>query len=277
MSIYDRMMNIDRRIIYTILMLLVFIVVIKPLGLPVKITADTQKFYGTIDSLEPGSVVWLDTAYGPGTVGELNPMVIGTLHQCFANDLKVIITSMWEQGPTIAQNILDEVTPHYPDLVYGEDYVHIGYRPGGAAVVLQQWQKDIVEAAQDIDHQRNKLSDLPLIQEVPKLSNEYVDLIVVYETGSPGAIDYLTYVTQEQGIPLAVGIIAMSVPDTKPYLASGQYVAIIPGSRGAAEYEQLIGHPGKAIQAQDAISAAALYAVLLIIVGNIGYLFLQNK
>jgi hypothetical protein len=39
----------------------------------------------------------------------------------------------------------------------------------------------------------------------------------------------------------------------------------------------LIGHPGKAVKSQDAISTAALYAVLLIIIGNIGYLFLQNK
>lgn len=277
MSIYERMMNIDRRIIYAILAILVIIIVLKPLGLPVKVGSDTQHFHDYMESLPEGSVVWLDTAYGPGTIGELNPMVIATLRHAFSLGHKVIIAAMWEQGPQLAQDMLEMVMAEYPDVEYGEDVVHLGFRPGGAAAVLQQHQKSIEETVAGVDHLGNKISELPLMQEVPKLTNEYVDFIVVYETGSPGTIDYLTYVTQEQGIPLSTGIIAMSVPGTKPYLDSGQYEAIIPGSRGAAEYEMLIGHPAKAVKSQDAISAAALYAVLLIIIGNIGYLFLQNK
>jgi len=259
MSIYDRMMNIDRRIIYTLLAFIVFFTVLKPLGLPVKITPETQAFYDSIESLPEGAVIWLDTAYGPGTIGELNPMVIGVLHQAFRNKLKVIVTSMWEQGPQIAQDLIEQVAAQY-DVEYGVDYVHLGYRPGGAAVVLQRLQESIEEAMAGVDHLGNSLADLLLMKEVPRLTKEYVDYIVVFETGSPGAGTYLTYVTEKQGIPLSVGIIAMSVPDAKPFLDSGQYTAIIPGARGAAEYELLLGIPGKAVASQDAISAAALFA-----------------
>jgi hypothetical protein len=41
--------------------------------------------------------------------------------------------------------------------------------------------------------------------------------------------------------------------------------------RGAAEYEILVNHPGKAVAGMDAQSFAHVLIVLFIILGNVGY------
>lgn len=51
----------------------------------------------------------------------------------------------------------------------------------------------------------------------------------------------------------------------------GQFAGMLDGSRGAAEYESLLHYQGGATQAADGQTMAALYAVLLIVLGNLGF------
>jgi hypothetical protein len=96
------------------------------------------------------------------------------------------------------------------------------------------------------------------------------------DISSNGCAFTLEYAAEPTGIPMTCGSMQMSLPIDKPYLDSGQYRALIPGLKGAAEYELLLGRPGDALAGMDVTSMGALYVTLLMIIGNAAYLMLNR-
>jgi hypothetical protein len=263
-------MKIDRRIIYLIGAAVVVITVLYPLGLPVAISDLAEQTYAAVENLPDDAVVFISPMYDPGASGELNPMFTGFLYHSARRGYKILIGNCnWTLGPQVVHPIVTEIMGEF-GYKYGEDYIELGSKPGGS-VWIQNAVDDLVEAC-ITDYNNQPLASFPIIQEVPRLTKDYVDAIMVLDCGTPGAPEWLAYCTQPTGITLIVGEIQMSVPENMPYVASGQYAGMIAGSRGAAEYELLIGRPGKAIKAQDTMSAIALMVTLFILLGNIGYL-----
>ncbi|MGI6662435.1 MAG: hypothetical protein ACOX4B_03020 [Bacillota bacterium] len=79
-----------------------------------------------------------------------------------------------------------------------------------------------------------------------KLDAETIDLIVIYESGSPGMETWITYFPT---VPLCKGSVAAEISSSVRYIPTGQLKGLIPGMRGAAEYEKLVDRPGIATQA----------------------------
>lgn len=271
----ERLMKIDRRIIYLIAAALVILTLFVPLGLPVKISDMTRGAYSAIENLPDGSLVFIAPMYDPGARGELDPMFVAMLHQCAKRGYKMLIgNTSWTLGVQMLHPIVTDILGDY-GYTYGEDYIELGSKPGGS-IWMQQATNDLVTAC-ITDYNNQPLAQFPIISQVPKLAAEYVDAILVLDCGTPGAREWLTYVSTPTGIPLVVGVIQMSVPEHTPFLDSGQYKGLIGGSRGAAEYELLVGKPGKAVKSQDTMSVIALMVTLFIILGNIGYLTSRKK
>lgn len=262
---------IDPRILYTIIFIFTAIVVLNPPGLPVEIGRLAQEHYDYIESMPEGSILWLDAAYSEGASGELNPMLRADMIHAYRNGHRIVLHSMWLVGSRMAAMVLEDVMEFLPDMEYGVDIVHLGWRPGGASVILRSATRDIYETYDGVDHFANPLDDFPLMQEVPRLHPDYIDYAMIYETGSPGGADFLQYVTEPSGLPMGIGLVAVSVPGRMPFLDSGQYQTMIAGSTGCAQYELLIGEPGMALAAQDVLSIGMLYVTLLIIIGNIAW------
>jgi len=274
-NFWDRMQDIDVRIIYIVIFLVCTIAVIKPLGLPIAISNTTVQAFETMDSLEPGDVVWLDAAYSPGSESELNPMVLAVAHHAFKKDLKVVTFALWNMGQKIVQPLIEDRAEHFGK-EYGVDWVNLGFRPA-ALMVLRAMRDGIHDAVGGVDDFGTPLSELPLMDPdnpnaVLELNDKYVDLIVVFETGSPGTVDYLTYVALEYDIPIFPALVQVSVPGALAYVQSGDYSGLIPGLRGAAEYQILAGAPPTAATGTDAQSLGALAITAFIILGNLGYL-----
>lgn len=266
----EKLMKIDRRIIYIIGAAIVFVTMLYPLGLPIAVSPLTQTTYDGINNLPDGSLVIISPMYDPGAMGELNPMFTAFFYHAVERGYKIVVVNCnWVQGPQIVDPIATAIAEEY-GYVYGQDWINLGSKPGGG-IWMQSAVSDLWEAALT-DFNNQPVSSFAIMQEVPKITAEYVDAILVLDCGTPGAPEWLTYVTQSEGIPLFVGEIQMSVPENMPYVQSGQFAGMIAGARGAAEYEQLIGHPGAAIKSQDTMSAIALMVTLFIILGNIGHL-----
>ena len=279
-SFWHKAMNIDVRIIYTIMFILVAAVMLNPIGLPIPIGDDTQLYYEEIDQLaETGEVLWLDAAFGPGSWGELGPMVEATLRHAFDRGIPVVGMAMWQQGgrmfETAMLNVLED--PEYDHIEYGEHIVNLGFRPGGAAVVLRGATRDVYDTFGGVDHTGQSLDDMPLAMRVERLHPDYVGGAVVYESGSPGAIEYINYVHEPTGMTLHSGVIAMSFPAHKNLQDAGQLTGILGGATGCAQYELLIDHPGYAVMTQDVISIGMVFVTLLIILGNIGWLMTRQQ
>lgn len=266
----ERLMKIDRRILYIISLALVLVTIFFPLGLPVKVSALTQKTFDGVNSLPDGSLVILSPMYDPGSQGELTPMFTAWLYQLAERHYKIVIGNCnWTLGPQLVHPIVTDILGQY-GYTYGQDYLEWGSKPGGS-IWMQSAVSDFVNATLT-DYNNQPLSQFPITELVPKFSSEYVAALLVLDCGTPGGIEWLTYVSQPTGIPLYIGEIQMSVPENMPYVDSGQYSGMIAGSRGAAEYEMLVGHAGKAIKSQDTMSVISLMVALFIILGNIGYL-----
>ncbi|HCJ11451.1 MAG TPA: hypothetical protein DHW14_09875 [Clostridiales bacterium] len=271
----ERLMKIDRRIIYLLGAAIVFLTMLYPLGLPVAISDLARQTYNEVENLPDDAVVILSPMYDSGAMGELNPMFVALFRHCAERGYKIIIVNtQWVQGPQIVHKFATEIAEEY-GYVYGEDWINLGSKPG-AAIFLQTAVKDFWEACIE-DFNGQPVESYPIMQLVPKVTAEYVDACLVLNCGTPGAPEWLAYVCQPEGIKLVIGEIQMSVPESMPYVQSGQYAGMIAGSRGCAEYEQLIGHPGQALKAQDTMSAIALMVTLFIILGNIGYLATRKK
>jgi hypothetical protein len=110
------------------------------------------------------------------------------------------------------------------------------------------------------------IEELPLMSEVQ--SAEDVDIIIGFQAN-------LQYWLRQWIIPHDVPLIACTIPASLPgylpYYQSGEIKGIISGMRGAAEYEQLIGKPGYAMNSQDAVSLEFLLTIILMIIGSIGF------
>jgi hypothetical protein len=52
---------------------------------------------------------------------------------------------------------------------------------------------------------------------------------------------------------------------------------MVPGLKAAAEYEQLINHPGDASIGMSAQSIAHFLIVILVLLGNFGYFLLKKR
>ena len=61
------------------------------------------------------------------------------------------------------------------------------------------------------------------------------------------------------------------------YLASGQLFGIIPGVKGAAEYEKLVGYPGEGMAQMAYQVIAHTVIILFIIMSNVAYFATRKR
>lgn len=264
--------NIDRRWIFIIIAIVVVIPLLVPIGLPIRATDTSKDVFEAIESLPKGSKVLLSIEYSPSTKPENHPMAISMLRHLFRNDHIVYVTCLWPDGQFMAQDALTQVAEGEFGKKYGQDYVLLGYRPGGEAVV-----KGIVSNIRklySVDAKQTKIDEIPIMNGITNFK-DFAFLFSV-SAGYPGTIEWVQYAADPTGVPMSSGVTSIQVNEVMPYVQSGQMVGVLAGMPGAAEYESLIGKKGSATSGMDAQSVAHLVIVLFIVLGNTAY-FIERK
>ena len=281
MNTWEKLQNIDVRIIYLVLVVMVAIPLIKPMGLPIEISKETQMAYDAIEALPEGSIIIMDAAYSPSASTELGPANLAMARHCFSKNVRIIGFNSWELGGHYMKTYLDQAAEDFGK-VYGEDYICLGYKiPLGAtirAAINDTW------AAWKADVNGTSFSQLPLMDEFRSIKED-CHMVVVYNSGSPGAGNWVTYVGTPslnpgprnpdgfvRTIPINVACTSVEVPGSKTSLQAGIYTGLLAGGRGAAEYELLINYPDQGIASMDAQSMGHLAIIAFIILGNVGYI-----
>lgn len=268
MTLMEKIEALDRRIIYLLAWAFVLFPLLNPLGLPIPISQDSRAWYDYIDAIPDGSTILFSMDYGVSGMPELFPMTVATMAHLWSRDVKVVVIAFWSQGPLVFNTLLTQLNPEDFGKVYGEDWVELGYMPGGETA-MNALASDI-HAAFTRDFLENRpISEFPIMQDIRTAQD--IDLIVSMETGTPGLAEWLRQWQAPHGVPIIVGCIGVSVPGMIPYLNSGQLSALMPGLTTSAEYEVLLGRPGLAVAGVDAVSTSHLMLVLLVIMGNIAY------
>ncbi len=263
--------NIDRRIIYVIVLIALGFPLVNPLGMPFNIAPNTQQFYDYVEALEPGDVVVLSFDYSPSGKDELNPAALAVMRHIFTEKqgVRVIMLGFWVSGPMfidINMETLSELGIGN-DWVYGEDYASLGY-VAGAENAMSSFANDIKDTFRR-DRRGNKTTDLPVMDGVD--TAEDIDLLISFGSGTPGTPEFVRQVVEPYGTPYMTAMVSVSVAGAMPYYNSGQMKAFLNGLRGAGEYEALYGVPGAGTAAMDSYSFGHLTVIFFVIVGNIAY------
>ncbi len=273
MGFWEKLMKMDRRWIFLLIGLAVFIPFLRPLRLPLTVTKPARDVFEAVEAIPPnGPPLLIATDYAPSTAPELDPMYFAMLRHCLSTNRKVMMLALYPQGAGMAQAGLDFVLPEFPDAVSGEDYVFLGYQPGVQAVVMSLGED--IRMVFPADAYGVPLDSLPMMKNV----KNYDDIpLVVDLAGSSIPITWVIYAVTRYGQRLGVGVTAVSAAQYYPYLNTGQFVGMMGGLKGAAEYEKLIRKAGYTDARQiatigmDAQSIAHLVILFLIIVGNIAF------
>lgn len=279
MSILEKLQNINRRYIYLLAWVFVLFPLLFPLGLPVPIGRESKAWKEYIENIPSDSTIIVSLDYGVSGMPELYPMTVATMHHLWTDtaskNFKIVVVASWNQGPLVFDTLLDQMNPASTyGVVYGEDWIELGWIPGSetgmAALATDMWSqtpRDFLE--------NRPLSEYPIMENIK--TAEDIDLVVSFETGTPGLPEWLRQWNTPYGTPFIVGCIGVSVPGMAPYLDSGQLAALMPGLTASGEYEILIGRPGLAVSGLDAVSMSHLLVVLLVVVGNIAFFASKPK
>ncbi|HOD65548.1 MAG TPA: hypothetical protein PKW75_09890 [candidate division Zixibacteria bacterium] len=258
--------KLDRRWTYLLVAIAVIIPFILPAKFPVSITPEAKQLYNYVEELPNGSVVMLVFDYYPSTIAECEPMTRTALHHLFRKDCKVVtLSNIPLGGPTMAESVTREMARLYGK-VYGVDFVNLGYKADYVAVLRGMGQS--IKGIFPADNSGTPLDSLPLMRKV----KNYRDVAFIFEVADNATADYWASIVNAQfGVPMGCGTTAVSAPRYYAFVSSGQFVGLLGGMKGAAEYEMLVGHPGMAYRGMDAQSLVHLVIIGLVVVGNVGF------
>lgn len=271
-GIFERMRNVDRRVLFGLIFASVIVPLFLPLRLPVPVTPETQTFFDAVDALPDSSIVMLPFDFWPSTLAETEPMaVVGLRHLLRKHCYIVGLSNVGMGGPSIADRLLDSIGGEF-GRTYGVDYVNLGYKANYQAVMLGMGTR--IEDIFPTDHRGTPLAELPLMQRVPN----YDSVKFIFVVSDNIAVDYwVGLVNARYGVPMGAGVTAVMAPKSLSFVQANQLVGLMGGMRGCAEYENLLNRPARATRGMDSQSIIHLLIVVFIIMGNMGHFAGQRR
>jgi hypothetical protein len=282
----QKLLHIDRRIIYLVVAIGALIPIIRPIGLPVLPSAPVRGLFDRVEELQPGDAVMLSFDYGPSSEPELNPMAAAIMRHLFMRDVKVLVVAIFPLGGvSMAIREVERISNEF-DLEYGVDYVNLGYKDGGQAPMKAMGVsiRDVFPA----DVEGTTTDAMPIVDQVRNYDD--IEVVITLATGVIGEW-WANLVNAQFGVDVGVGCTAVSAPKYYAYLRSGQMIGLLGGLKGASEYEKLLtdAYPeaAKIYMDPDEIKRAAmtgmdvqsivhLIIIAFIIFGNAMY-FISRK
>lgn len=259
----EKYLRIDRRIIFAIITVAVIASLIVKFELPIPASEPVQGIYEKIDSLPQGSRVMISFDYDPSSKEELQPMAIAFLHHCFSRDLKVIGMTHYTGAPGLADLAMNSVAKQYQKN-YGEDYVFLGYKPGGASLIINMGEN--LYTAFPKDFYGKDTTTLPALQGVDSLRQ----ISYLFDLAAGTMIEtWLVYGKEKYKFEMGAGCTAVMGPDMYPFLQSKQLNGLLGGLKGAAEYEALVNKKANAVSGMRPQSVVHVIIIIFVIFGNV--------
>lgn len=276
-GIWDKIQDIDRRILWFFMVVIAIYVFNNPIGLPIEISERVQTFYDFNENLPPNSVLLICGDYG--AVNELNigtqytPLIQHLTRLNKEKNVRFVFFGLREDVVTMFPLKLKEpkVKAALDTLTYGEDWGFIGFISGretGMAALC----KGIKELL-TVDYYGNDLDDLPIFDDV----NVITDFAGCFGSGGTDLEVFIRQVAVTYpSVPVGIMTQAIVGPTIEPYIPTTVFSALI-DMGAAAEYELLVKSPGTAIAGMDLQTAVHIYFFFLIALGNIAWFISRPK
>jgi hypothetical protein len=265
MSIWDKLRHLDRRIVFILMLLGIAIPLMARIGLPVRVTDDVRRVYDSVEALNSGDVILVSYDHDTGTLPEMVPMSDAIIRHAFSKDLKIVGMALRAEGSGIGRQNIRRIAAEYGK-EEGIDYAILGFRPEITAAILgigTSFSKVFPK-----DDRGKSIEELQLMENVLNYSDIALVISISDDDTPVYWINYANARFQARIVPAVTAVMATTF---FPFLNSGQAVGMVAGLKGAAEYEKLIGIPGRAGRGMDAQSIAHLVMICFIAVGNLAY------
>jgi hypothetical protein len=281
---YAWLQHLDRRWIFLSMFLAVALPILSQLHVPVTTTDLSQAVFDQIENLKPGDKILISFDYDPGSEAELGPMATSFVHQCCEKKLKIYFMALWPVAPAlIEENIRKVILADFPDMVYGQDYVNLGFKSGNEGVI-----KVVITDLRSLystDSRGTSIDQIPMCRGVTNIQG--MNLLISVSAGYPGTKEWIQYAVTPYSdkLKMVSGCTGVQAPQLFPYIPN-QLPGLLVAIKGAAEYEKLVNdkYSGpspepKYLEADRRMApqlVAHLLMIGLIIGGNVLY-FLQRR
>jgi len=254
MQAFEKLMMLDRRWIFLLLIVVCVFTYVFDFSIPILTEPETEAIYNFVDSLPPGDIVFIAIDYDPNNMAELHPMTYAVVEHCWRKELKIIFTSLSQNGPGMVDQALRDLSDSLAqdrtyngvefkgrEIVRGVDYTFLGYKPYYAIVILGMGQNFRLPFSND--YYGTPLDSIPMMQGV----FNYDQCAGVIDLSGGNITDaWISYGQGRFGFPLFLGLTGVMTAQYYPYLGSGQVKGIMGGLLGAAQYEELASKEGGA-------------------------------
>ncbi len=282
---YEFLKNLDRRWIFLLMLLAVAIPILMQAQFPEKPTGLAVAVFDELDTLNEGDRVLLSFDFDPASEGELGPMATAFVRHCCEKKLKMYFMALWPVGAQmIDDNIRLVIQADFPHLVYGQDYVNLGFKSGGEGVI-----KVIITDLKQLyttDSFGTSIDEIPMMKGVDNI--QQTDLVINVSAGYAGTKEWVQYAVTPfpDEIRLVAGCTGVQAPLLYPYIPE-QLPGLLGAIKGAAEYEKLVmdkyggpNPPGKYLEGQRRMGPqliAHVLMILFIVVGNAIFLIGRKR
>jgi hypothetical protein len=254
-----------RRVIAVLMLLLVTFTLLagtEIISLPANLPGESGMILPVLEALPEGAPALLIFDYEPALAGELEasaaPFVdhlIGYRHP------RLTILSTSPTGAALAERFM-ATTQSRHNYIRGQNYINLGYLPGGSAGILSFAENP--HKAMPFDAAWNST----VAQGVNQFSDYAVVILLTDQSETARAWIEQT-AARRKGHPLLIVSSAQAAPMIQPYLLSGQVNGLVNGLHGGAAFGQVTGFSSLVRRYWDTYNLSTLFAAMLIVVGGL--------
>jgi hypothetical protein len=232
-----------------------------------------------INQLPENERVLVGFDYEPGLAAELDATGEPVIDHLMSREALLTLVSTSPTGPILAERFMRATQADY-EYISGEDYVNLGYIPGGAAGLQSFIENPQGTLPYSVDgasawgsDSQNAVSALEGINEI----TDYAMVILLVDDPDVARtwIEQLGPSIIDPDVLTSFVLIASAQlePVIRPYFESSPQPVngMVVGLRGGASYSRLTDSDGIPRDYWDAFGMGAFVAALLILVGGLGY------
>jgi hypothetical protein len=277
----EKLGTMDRRYVFLLIAVAVIIPLILHYTTSIPPSAIVQDLFDKVENLPAGSKILVSFDYGPSTVPENQPMANALTRHAFEKGHRIYLMALWATGPRQSLQLIEEIIEvEFPQKIYGEDWIHLGYKAGNQGLINTLLSD--FKAMYTTDIEGTNINDLPMMDGIRTLRD--FDLILGLGSGFPGTKEWVQFAGDPGDIPVGGGTTAVMAPLLYPYYPK-QMVGFMGGLQGAAEYEYALSARYPEYHDRSRIAStsmgpqvtAHLVIIAFIVLGNITYLIERRR
>jgi hypothetical protein len=293
---WERLLAIDRRIIFVVIFLALSVPIFLQVGLPIPVTSEVQILYDALEALPKGSRILVSCDYDPGSEPELQPMAEAAFKYFVEHQLKFVVIGLWPQGPIQANQAIEDINESEDDFIvengdtlyfgedivvvgsdtarYGIDFINLGFQVGQELVIQRMGTSFEATFPTDKRFGRSQ-KEFPIMDGIYRLAD--FDFVFNLSAGYPGTVEWVQFAVDRFHVPVGAANTAVQAPLAYPYLDTGQLSGILGGMKGGAEFERLVGHKARATMSMTSQTMAHIFVMLFIVIGNLAFFATAGK